>query len=49
MEALGAVAYMVKPLDVGQIVPTVDGAFARLRAGTLTPSAAPAPAAPTRE
>jgi CheY-like chemotaxis protein len=32
VEALGAVAYMVKPLDVGQIVPTVDGAFRRLRA-----------------
>ena len=29
--ALGAVAYMVKPLDVGQIVPTVDAAFERLR------------------
>ena len=28
---LGAVAYMVKPLDVGQIVPTVDAAFERLR------------------
>jgi response regulator NasT len=30
--ALGAVAYMVKPLDVGQIVPTVEAAFERLRA-----------------
>ena len=30
--ALGAVAYMVKPLDVGQIVPTVDAAFERMRA-----------------
>jgi response regulator NasT len=29
---LGAVAYMVKPLDVGQIVPTVDAAFEQLRA-----------------
>jgi response regulator NasT len=29
--ALGAVAYLVKPLDVGQIVPTVDAAFERLR------------------
>jgi response regulator NasT len=28
---LGAVAYLVKPLDVGQIVPTVDAAFERLR------------------
>jgi two-component system, response regulator PdtaR len=39
--ALGAVAYMVKPLDVGQIVPTVDAAFERLRAQR----AAPVPAA----
>ncbi|MEO7245431.1 MAG: response regulator [Rubrivivax sp.] len=31
VEALGALAYLVKPLDVGQIVPTVDGVFARLR------------------
>lgn len=31
VEALGAVAYMVKPLDVGQIVPTVELAFERLR------------------
>jgi DNA-binding response OmpR family regulator len=29
---LGALAYMVKPLDVGQIVPTVDAAFEQLRA-----------------
>jgi response regulator NasT len=29
--SLGAVAYMVKPLDVGQIVPTVDAAFEQLR------------------
>jgi response regulator NasT len=28
---LGALAYMVKPLGVGQIVPTVDAAFERLR------------------
>jgi response regulator NasT len=28
---LGAVAYMVKPLDVGQIVPTVEIALQRLR------------------
>ena len=42
VDALGAVAYMTKPLDVGQIVPTVDAAFARLHAGA--PTAAPAPA-----
>ena len=43
VERLGAVAYMVKPLDVGQIVPTVDAAFARLR---QDPVAAPAAATP---
>ncbi|MCK7494079.1 MAG: response regulator [Comamonadaceae bacterium] len=32
---LGAVAYLVKPLDVEQILPTVDAAFAKLRAGQL--------------
>ena len=41
VRALGAVAYLVKPLDVGQIVPTVDAAFERLRAGDLTPAAGP--------
>lgn len=35
VQALGAVAYMVKPLDVGQIVPTVEAAFQRLRAGAV--------------
>lgn len=43
--SLGAVAYLVKPLDVGKIVPTVDAALARLRAGQA-PAAAPPPAAP---
>ena len=41
VRALGAVAYLVKPLDVGQIVPTVDAAFVRLRAGDLTPVSGP--------
>ena len=44
---LGAVAYMVKPLDVGQIVPTVEAAFERLstqRAQAQTRP--PAPLAP---
>jgi DNA-binding response OmpR family regulator len=31
VKALGAVAYLVKPLDIGQIVPTVEAAFARLQ------------------
>ncbi|WP_425258365.1 response regulator [Rubrivivax sp. RP6-9] len=54
VQALGAVAYMVKPLDVGQIVPTVEAAFQRLRAGAVpvvppsvaandAPAVAPAP------
>jgi DNA-binding response OmpR family regulator len=30
VRALGAVAYLVKPLDIGQIVPTVEAAFANL-------------------
>lgn len=29
VKALGALAYLVKPLAVGQIVPTIDAAFAR--------------------
>lgn len=45
VQRLGAVAYMVKPLDVGQIVPTVEGAFLRLRSGQVPP-APPVPATP---
>jgi len=44
VEQLGAVAYMVKPLDVGQIVPTVEAAFARLRSGAAPVLAAVAAA-----
>jgi response regulator NasT len=40
VQSLGALAYLVKPLDVGQIVPSVEAVFARLR------SAEPAAAAP---
>ena len=32
VKALGAVAYLVKPLDIGQIVPAVEAAFAHLEA-----------------
>ena len=32
VKALGAVAYLIKPLDIGQIVPAVDAAFANLGA-----------------
>ncbi|MBX3633853.1 MAG: response regulator [Rubrivivax sp.] len=45
VHALGALDYLVKPLDVGQIVPSVDAAFARLRQGDAPPPAAAAPAA----
>ena len=43
VKALGAVAYLVKPLDVGQIVPTVEAAFATLgaRRGVAVPRAEP--------
>ena len=46
VEALGAQAYLVKPLDVGQIVPTVESVLARLRGAapaTDAPAAAPVP------
>jgi response regulator NasT len=36
---------MVKPLDVGQIVPTVEGAFLRLRSGQGAATAPDLPAA----
>lgn len=44
VRALGAVAYLVKPLDIGQIVPTVEAAFANL-AKRAAPSPKPAEAA----
>jgi response regulator NasT len=37
VQALGALAYLIKPLDVGQIVPAVDAAFGRLRAAEPAP------------
>jgi two-component system, response regulator PdtaR len=48
-EGLGAVGYLVKPLDVSQIVPIVDEVMARVRGGVpaaapLTPVSATAPA-----
>ena len=36
VHALGALAYLVKPLDVGQIVPSVEAAFERLSRGDAT-------------
>ncbi len=35
VKALGAVAYLVKPLDIRQIVPAVGAAFANLQAGRI--------------
>ncbi len=52
IKALGALAYLVKPLDVAQIVPAVEAAFAQAREraglGVQSPAAAPAPAAPLK-
>jgi len=41
VKSLGALAYLVKPLDVGQIVPAVEAAFGRLRGAAPAPAAAP--------
>jgi len=38
VEALGALAYLVKPLEVEQIVPAVDAAFARARGMAAVPA-----------
>ena len=48
VKALGAVAYLAKPLDIGQILPAVAAAFASLpaRDGARRPAAAPAAATP---
>lgn len=47
VQALGARAYLVKPLDVAQIVPTVDRVMAELDGGAApaVPAPRPAPAA----
>ena len=42
VKALGAVAYLVKPLDIGQIVPAVEAAFAKRSAHVAAPERAPA-------
>lgn len=50
VKELGAVAYLVKPLDIAQIVPTVEAAVAAVRARrereALAPVARPLPVAP---
>ncbi|HRD86240.1 MAG TPA: response regulator [Rubrivivax sp.] len=45
VKALGAEAYLVKPLDVGQIVPTVDRVMARVRQSPALAPVAPGQAA----
>ncbi len=45
VKELGAVAYLVKPLDISQIVPAVEAAFAR----TAAPAASPIPDKPVAE
>ena len=47
VQALGAVAYLVKPLDIRQIVPAVEAAFANIRArgAVAAPPELDAPAA----
>ena len=45
VKALGALAYLIKPLDVGQIVPSVEAAFARLRSAEAGAPQPPATAA----
>ena len=44
VQALGALAYLVKPLEVGQIVPAVQAAFARLSVTEPVGRVAPADA-----
>jgi response regulator NasT len=41
VKALGAVAYLVKPLDIKQIVPAVEAAFAHLEARVGAPPVEP--------
>lgn len=43
VKSLGAVAYLVKPLDIHQIVPAVEAAFANRPERSTLPAARPAP------
>jgi len=45
VKALGAVAYLVKPLDIAQIVPTVEAALSSVRARRAPMPASPRPGA----
>ncbi|MEO8837071.1 MAG: response regulator, partial [Caldimonas sp.] len=44
VKALGAVAYLMKPLDIKQIVPAVEAAFAHLEAKDAARAPRPVPA-----
>jgi len=46
VKALGAVAYLVKPLDIKQIVPAVEAAFAHIESHAAAPAAQAHPAPP---
>ena len=46
VKALGALAYLVKPLDIGQILPTVAAAFGNLPARGAAAVSVPAPVTP---
>jgi two-component system, response regulator PdtaR len=46
VQSLGALDYLIKPLDVGQIVPAVEAAFVRVRGQGGVAAAVAAPAAP---
>jgi response regulator NasT len=46
VKALGALAYLVKPLEVGQIVPTIDAAFSRAQQMKVAEQAQASQAAP---
>ncbi len=48
VQALGAMDYLIKPLDVGQIVPAVQAAFARLEARSESRPEGPVAAPPDR-
>ena len=51
VKALGAVDYLIKPLDIGQIIPAVRAVFANIEAQQRTPGGdtAPRPGAATVE
>ena len=49
VKELGAVAYLVKPLDISQIVPAVEAAFAHSTSAASAPVATAAPALPPSE